>query len=51
VTDDVPSICMKRRFVLFRWLFGEYDDLEDRCEQDGGYCSYCHSRIAGGGPF
>ncbi|WP_251329593.1 hypothetical protein [Haloplanus pelagicus] len=47
MTDDVPSICLKRRSAPFRWLFGERDDLADACEETDGYCAYCHSRIAG----
>ena len=46
MTDDVPSICLKRRSRLVRSLFGERDDLDDACEETDGYCAYCHSRIA-----
>jgi hypothetical protein len=46
MTDDVPSICLKRRSAPLRWLFGERDHLDDICEETDGYCAYCHSRIA-----
>lgn len=51
MSDDVPSLCRKRRGILMRYLFGERDDLADVCEETDGYCAGCHSRIAGGGPF
>jgi hypothetical protein len=51
MADDVPTICLKRRWKPIRMLFGERDDLADVCEETDGYCAHCHSRIAGGGPF